>query len=717
MHHTPLAPAGLRQWFRALRRTLGQRTRIARPLVLLFALLASATFAADLRAAEVTDLTGTWACCGAGGAAAQNFVITSGKGSLAGEGQLPGGQVFSTITGSVAGDAVTIVTTYNGFSPGYVATFVGTLSPDKKTITGTWTSNRGQSGTWTATGAASDLKISGTVRQLECSGTGCAKRGLGGVLVRATGGPDGPKDATTASNGSYSIEVDKGTWKVTPTLDGRRFSPLSKSVNVTSEVKGVDFETCARQKTQNAGAKTPVVCDPDDIDWTMPPRIQNQPSSWSAAAILPYDFVHPGQWKVDLQLSSKGSRLAKCPKGDRWSWTVTAPKGAKVLRKPADGCTSSMVVSELGTYKVTATNTRGGDVVDRLKDRKVIVKDWLIAGIGDSNGSGEGNPEFEVNRCNRGTASYQYQTAKFVEDTDERSSVTFLFASCSGASITHLYQRGYAGVRPETPELDPQIPAIAGKLVRQRASAAGKQTDRDVDVALISIGVNDLGFGPVLETCVFAGFRATFDSPGCEDQGASSSKNALTGQTRVVHVDGGQTTLRQVVKVLQDQLPAKYPPLQAALRAKQRPQDGGFGMTDMKRVFFTTYPDFASGSDGLPCDTATLQPFGESFVPVWRRPTWAWLQEQSGVLNANVAKGAASIGAQVVNIPATEFHARGYCAKDSYIAPLLATTLAGDAGGPFHPNRNGHLVASKYNRGAVCTKLYGNPNCDGKPKA
>ena len=180
MHHTPLAPAGLRQWFRALHRTLGHRTRIARPLVLLFALLASATFAADLRAAEVTDLTGTWACCGAGGAAAQNFVITSGKGSLAGEGQLPGGQVFSTITGSVAGDAVTIVTTYNGFSPGYVATFVGTLSPDKKTITGTWTSNRGQSGTWTATGAASDLKISGTVRQLECSGTGCAKRGLGG---------------------------------------------------------------------------------------------------------------------------------------------------------------------------------------------------------------------------------------------------------------------------------------------------------------------------------------------------------------------------------------------------------------------------------------------------------------------------------------------------------------------------------------------------------
>ncbi len=97
------------------------------------------------------DLAGTWQCCGAGGAAAQNFVITSGRGALTGSGELPGGQVFSAITGSVGGGAVTIVTTYNAFSPGYVATFVGTLSPDQLTITGSWTSSVGQAGTWTAT--------------------------------------------------------------------------------------------------------------------------------------------------------------------------------------------------------------------------------------------------------------------------------------------------------------------------------------------------------------------------------------------------------------------------------------------------------------------------------------------------------------------------------------------------------------------------------------
>jgi hypothetical protein len=100
------------------------------------------------------DLAGTWQCCGAGGAAAQNFVITSGRGSLTGSGELPSGQVFSAITGSVGGDAVTIVTTYNAFSPGYVATFVGTLSPDQLTITGSWTSNVGQAGAWTATRTA-----------------------------------------------------------------------------------------------------------------------------------------------------------------------------------------------------------------------------------------------------------------------------------------------------------------------------------------------------------------------------------------------------------------------------------------------------------------------------------------------------------------------------------------------------------------------------------
>ena len=98
-----------------------------------------------------TDITGTWRCCGAGGAAAQDFIITSGKGALAGRAQLPSGKVFASITGSASGNAVTITTTYNSFAPGYVAVLVGTLSSNGNAITGTWKDNRGQVGTFTAT--------------------------------------------------------------------------------------------------------------------------------------------------------------------------------------------------------------------------------------------------------------------------------------------------------------------------------------------------------------------------------------------------------------------------------------------------------------------------------------------------------------------------------------------------------------------------------------
>lgn len=114
----------------------------------LAALLSLGWYAAS---AATTDLTGTWNCCGNGGAAAQNFIITSGGGSLAGRAELPGGRVFAAITGSSDGSNVNIVTTYNEFAPGYVAPFVGKLSVDGNMLSGTWSSNRNQSGTWTAT--------------------------------------------------------------------------------------------------------------------------------------------------------------------------------------------------------------------------------------------------------------------------------------------------------------------------------------------------------------------------------------------------------------------------------------------------------------------------------------------------------------------------------------------------------------------------------------
>ncbi|MEW6581809.1 MAG: hypothetical protein AB1416_03530, partial [Actinomycetota bacterium] len=276
------------------------------------------------------------------------------------------------------------------------------------------------------------------------------------------------------------------------------------------------------------------------------------------------------------------------------------------------------------------------------------------------------------------------------------------------------YQRGYAGTRPKKPDLAPQISAVARTFAAWKGVPGAPQGPREVDVALISIGVNDLGFGPVLSFCTKAGIIGT---AGCEDIGAVATVSSLTGKVTLARKDGASTTLRDEVARMQGLLPAKYPPLRAALAKGPQPDGGGLGLTDMKRVFFTTYPDFASGDDGQPCDTQSSSFASATNIPKWPRSTWAWLQEQSGVLNQKVAAGAGSLGANVVMVPGEIFRARGYCAKDSYFVPISTAVLANDLGGPFHPNRFGHLVSEKYNREAVCARLYGNANCSGKPKA
>lgn len=219
-------------------------------LVALFAVLLVALVAGPGSASAASDLTGTWDCCGGGGAAAQVFEIAGGGGVAS----LPGGQVFATITasGGTPGGAVTIVTTYNDFAPGYVATFTGVLSEDGGTITGTWVSNQGQEGTFTATRRSEEVELSGRVLQHLCSGA-CKQVGLEGVTIVATGGPGGRETATTGSDGRYALQLRKGTWKVTARLKGRKFEPPSRTVVLKKDRSGIDFSTdCAPLDEQNA---------------------------------------------------------------------------------------------------------------------------------------------------------------------------------------------------------------------------------------------------------------------------------------------------------------------------------------------------------------------------------------------------------------------------------------------------------------------------------
>jgi hypothetical protein len=114
-------------------------------LIAVGALFAAPVVLSSGAGAAQQGLNGTWDCCGAGGAAQQDFIMDNGTGTAV----TPGGGEFATITDSDNNGNVKIVTNYTGSS--YVATFVGTLSSDDQTMNGTWTSNSNQSGTWSAT--------------------------------------------------------------------------------------------------------------------------------------------------------------------------------------------------------------------------------------------------------------------------------------------------------------------------------------------------------------------------------------------------------------------------------------------------------------------------------------------------------------------------------------------------------------------------------------
>lgn len=101
--------------------------------------------------ARAADIVGTWDLP-AGSVAKQSWTISSaGGGGLSGEGS--GGPHTWPITGTISGNEVRIVTSYRETS--YTAYFIGTISPDGNTLTGTWDTGsfvNAQTGDpWTAT--------------------------------------------------------------------------------------------------------------------------------------------------------------------------------------------------------------------------------------------------------------------------------------------------------------------------------------------------------------------------------------------------------------------------------------------------------------------------------------------------------------------------------------------------------------------------------------
>jgi lysophospholipase L1-like esterase len=307
-----------------------------------------------------------------------------------------------------------------------------------------------------------------------------------------------------------------------------------------------------------------------------------------------------------------------------------------------------------GAYDVTLT-VRDPDREVKFT-RTVVVQDWLVASIGDSVGSGEGNPDvpatfgrarWQSAQCHRSSHAASARAALALENADPHTSVTFLHVACSGAEVDPGLLTGYKGIDPG-PLLPPQLAELS------QVAAAG----REIDAVIVNVGANDVLFGPVASFCLRKG--------ACVDRRFR-----------------GDATTREAVRERLAELPGRYDRLAETLDDIVAPS----------RVFLVDYFDPTRDEDGITCKHirfATLD-IDE------REATWAQ-EEVLAPLNEEVEQAAARHGWNLVDGVADAFTSHGYCSTDRWVRTLeqsldlVGATMSPEArvAGTLHPNIEGH---------------------------
>jgi hypothetical protein len=259
---------------------------------------------------------------------------------------------------------------------------------------------------------------------------------------------------------------------------------------------------------------------------------------------------------------------------------------------------------------------------------EIVVRDALIAGMGDSIAAGEGNPDravrlsdqgfcfkrfgggeyyrpgragFSGNKscatmanedtragewaqqsarwlsgpCHRSLYSYQMRTALALAIENPHLAVTFIPLGCSGATINAGFlnnQRARECPSPGTgAACSGAVRAQIAELTELLAAARRYQADRSLDLVLLTIGANDIFFSGLIANVMI--------EPGAE-------RNLL-------HRHGVIASVEDAQKVLERELPGNF----AKARAALKPLVGG----DLSRVVYVSYGNPALAGPNTPC--------------------------------------------------------------------------------------------------------------------
>jgi lysophospholipase L1-like esterase len=353
--------------------------------------------------------------------------------------------------------------------------------------------------------------------------------------------------------------------------------------------------------------------------------------------------VRPVVWPVDF-------RIAGCARAASFRWTVN---GRPAAFASTGRCTWRHTFRREGSYTVRVREA--GPKGARAGGADVVVQDWLLVGLGDSVGSGEGVPDvagrggtWQDRGCHRSASSFQALAARRLEDGDAKTSVTFVHLACSGATVGDVLGQQLDTVR---------------RLVGSR----------EIDAVLASVGANDLRFGPVVLFCV-----TQHDCP-----------------TSVWGGVPGGPTLGQLMPAWVSELNGRYGPLAAALRAVTRPS----------RTYITEYFDPLHAAGGALCTQSV--DVGSQRLEVTAAEA-QWLLDNFLVpLNREVNRAAAARGWSFVSGAQEQFGSHGYCAAEPWVVRYEESLLSqGDANGTLHPNRRGHAALAELVLAALRRDLY-----------
>jgi hypothetical protein len=430
--------------------------------------------------------------------------------------------------------------------------------------------------------------------------------------------------------------------------------------------------------------------------------------SWSLTERLAVDAYGYG---IPIETSDRGLRgsivfdgchsLSDASGVAEYRWTVDdGTRTTSYLTGPH--CRLSLPRSAAnGTWTVGLT-VASRDGVRAMTTQAVHFRDLLIASLGDSAASGEGNPDAPAGagrsarwvdpRCHRSDRAASAQVARQLA-SEPHTSVTFWHLACSGARIisdTPDDRRGGGVLSPydaEPPEGGGDHTPLPSQLEQLRLLARARH--RHVDALLLTIGANDMRLAEAWADCYVERIKVL---ASCEQKWGPILRQRLT------------------------LLPARYDQLGAALRGGRLIIDRGQRLvledgTPIARpeiVFLTEYFNpseddrqrFWSNGDGFSwyCPRDPLVP-----GPKTRR--WGY-DTALEPLNAEIGRAAVRNHWRLVSGIAEKFRAHGYCASDSWIRSLSESILQqGGVSGSWHPNAEGQGVVASALLAALISAL------------